>query len=57
MNAKSIYNKKLHLQGKISIELNPEERMMICEALAKAAPSETDILPAIMLTNRIIKGA
>ena len=53
---KSVYNKELGLQGDATITLSADERMIICEALAKAAPHEVDILPLVMLTDRIVKG-
>lgn len=54
--SESIYSKELNLEGEITITLNADERMMIAEALTKAAPKEVDILPLAMLMDRMIKG-
>lgn len=54
--SESIYSKELNLKGEITITLNSDERMMIAEALTKAAPKEVDILPLVMLMDRMIKG-
>lgn len=51
---KSIYGKDLNLHGDITITLKADERMMICEALAQAAPYEIDILPILRLANRLV---
>ncbi len=53
---KSIYESTLNLKGDATLTLTAEERMMICEALTKAAPKETDIIPLTLLMDRIIKG-
>lgn len=53
---KSVYSKKLGLQGDATITLSADERMIICEALAKAAPHEVDILPLLTLADRLTKG-
>ena len=52
----SIYFKQMNLQGEITITLNADERMMICEALGKCAPKEVDILPLALLMDRIMSG-
>ncbi len=54
--SESIYKKDLNLKGEITITLDADERMMIAEALAKVAPKEVDILPLMILMNRIISG-
>ena len=54
--SESIYNSTLNLKGDATITLSAEERMMICEALAKCAPKEVDILPLAMLMDRMVKG-
>lgn len=52
----SIYNSKLNLKGEATMTLNAEERMMLCEALTKCAPKETDIIPMMLLMDRLVKG-
>lgn len=54
--SESIYKKDLNLKGEITITLDADERMMIAEALTKVAPKEVDILPLMILMNRIISG-
>lgn len=54
--SESIYAKTLNLKGEITITLNADERMMIAEALSKCAGREVDIIPLMMLMDRMIKG-
>ena len=52
----SIYNSSLNLTGEATMTLNAEERMMLCEALTKCAPKESDIMPLMILMDRLVKG-
>lgn len=52
----SIYNSTLNLTGEATMTLDADERMMICEALTKCAPKETDILPLMLLMDRMVRG-
>lgn len=52
----SIYNSTLDLKGEATMTLTAEERMMICEALTECAPKETDILPLMILMDRMVRG-
>lgn len=54
---KSIYQSNFGITNDVTLTLNAEERMMICEAICKAAPEETNIAPLMLLSNKIIKGA
>jgi hypothetical protein len=54
--SKSVYDKSMNLEGEITISLNADERMMICESLVKVAPNECDIIPLMFLCDRIVKG-
>lgn len=56
VSSTSIYKKDLNLKGDITVSLNEDERMIICEALAKAAPQEADIVPLMQLSNKMITG-
>lgn len=50
---KSVYKSDLNLQGDITVTLSADERMVICEALAKVAPKEADIFPLILLADKL----
>lgn len=54
--SRSIYESDLRLEGKATMTLTADERMMICEALSKCAPKEVDILPLAELMDRMVKG-
>lgn len=54
--SESIYNNVLNLHGEIIISLSVDERSMICNALTKCASQEADIIPIVMLMDRIVKG-
>lgn len=51
----SIYVSTLNLKGEATMTLSAEERMMLCEALTKCAPKETDILPLVQLMDRLVR--
>jgi len=52
----SIYSKDLNLKGNITVTLDADERMMIAEAMTACADKEVDILPLMMLMDRMITG-
>lgn len=52
----SIYKSTLNLQGDVTLTLDAEERMMLCEALTNCAPKECDILPLMVLMDRLVRG-
>lgn len=57
MKLKSVYQQNdLNLKGDITITLSEDERNIICNALAIIFPKECDVLPLIMLCDRIVKG-
>lgn len=57
MKLKSVYQEnELHLKGDITITLSEEERNIICNALAILCPKECDIMPMLLLCDRIVKG-
>lgn len=53
----SIYHSTLDLKDAATVELTAQERMMICEALSKCAPKESDIMPIALCMDKIIKAA
>lgn len=55
-NYNSIYKSSLNLQGDATLVLSADERMMLCEALTNCAPRECDILPLMILMDRLVKG-
>lgn len=52
----SIYKSTLNLQGDVTLTLTAEEREMLCEALTNCAPKECDILPLMVLMDRLVRG-
>lgn len=53
---KSIYENTMNLAGDATMTLSAEERNMICNALTKCAEKETDIIPLMLLMDRMAKG-
>lgn len=54
--SKSIYENTIQLEGDATMTLSAQERMMIVGALTKCAPDEADVLPIIVLMDRMTKG-
>lgn len=54
--SKSIHENTIQLEGDATMTLSAEERMMIVGALTKCVPEEVDVLPIIMLMDRMARG-
>ena len=54
---KSVYDDNgMNLQGDITVTLTVQERNMIVNALPILAPKECDIVPILMLVNKVVTG-
>ena len=54
---KSVYDDNgMNLQGDITVTLTVQERNMIVNALTILAPKECDIVPILMLVNKVVTG-
>ena len=54
---KSVYDDNgMNLRGDITVTLTVQERNMISNALTILAPKECDIVPILMLVNKVVTG-
>ena len=54
---KSVYDDNgMNLQGDITVTLTVQERNMIANALAILSPKECDIIPILMLVDKVVTG-
>lgn len=54
---KSVYDDNgMNLQGDITVTLTVQERNMIANALTILALKECDIVPILMLVNKVVTG-
>lgn len=56
MAVKTINGEKMELNGNITVTLNEDERFLIVEALTEVAPKRVDIVPLMLLMDRMVKG-
>lgn len=52
---KSVYEKTLNLEGDKTVTLTAEERLIICNAMTILSPKEVDILPMIMIMDKLTR--
>lgn len=53
---KTVYDKSLVVHGEVTVTLNEEERRIICNALVMVAPNESNIIPLMLIADKIIAG-
>lgn len=53
---KSIYDNVVFIKGDCTINLSEKEREIIVNALTLRAPKEVDIIPLMILTDKIARG-
>ena len=54
---KSVYDDNgMNLQGDITVTLTVQERNMVANALTILSPKECDIVPILMLVNKVVTG-